>query len=87
MPKPGKRMLGRLSLLGAVFAAGCYGQSCLITSPTNGQLVQSIAPFPLTLSLTSAPSAYKADWLIDNVDVGAGFFTDTHPSIGRFNRR
>ncbi len=49
------------------------GQTCSITSPTGGQLIQAAAPLPLTANVSSAPTAYKLIWSIDYQRWASGF--------------
>ena len=54
------------------------GQSCTVTSPTASQLIQTAGPLQLALSVSSAPSAYRAVWTVDYWRWAQGFNADQH---------
>lgn len=52
-----------------------------ITSPTNLQIVQSVAPLPLTVALTNAASARYVNYSIDGQQWCTQTNADSHPII------
>jgi hypothetical protein len=68
-------------LAGLLAANGaCFGQTCAITSPGSGQIIQTVQPFQFTAAVSSAPSAYKLIWSVDYQRWAAGYARDTHPN-------
>jgi hypothetical protein len=65
----------------ALAAGACFGQTCAITSPTSGQLIQSAEPLQLTATIASAPTAYKLIWTVDYQRWAAGYADDQHPTF------
>lgn len=66
------------------FPAALLSQTCTITSPTSGQLIQIPEPFQLTATVSSAPSAYKLIWTVDYQRWTAAFVRDPHPPINTY---
>jgi hypothetical protein len=64
-----------------IFCAGLAAQTCTVTSPTSGQLIQAAQPLQLTASVSSAPSAYKLIWYVDYQRWRVGYYADQHPQI------
>jgi hypothetical protein len=75
-------------LLAVLFAfalvPGLRAQTCTITSPTSGQILQSPQPFQLKAKVSSAPSAYKLIWTIDYQRWAAGYYADQHPTFNDY---
>ena len=57
-----------------------YGQSCVVTSPANGQVFTQNQPVPLAISTSSTPTAWRVDYWIAYRKVASGFLTDQKQS-------
>ncbi len=71
-----KLCLGCMATL--TLSSGLVGQTCTVTSPTASQLIQTAAPLQLTLSVSNAPTAYRAVWTVDYWRWAQGFNADQH---------
>jgi len=83
---PHRRLFGEFLIQGTralllVFAAACFGQTCSITSPTSGQLIQLPQPLQLAATISSAPTAYKLIWSVDYQRWATGYNADQHPTF------
>lgn len=61
-----------------------FGASVTITSPTPGQIAQSIAPFKFTATTTSAPTGYSMEWKLDNHKWATGYAKRPYPDSNDF---
>lgn len=66
----------KLSLLFLTASLGLYSQSCSFTYPASNQLIQTITPLQTAITVSSAPSAYKAIYSIDGLRFAEGFVKD-----------
>jgi len=74
----------QIAIILFIVTSACFGQTCTITSPTSGQIVQTLQPFQLTATVSSAPSAYKLIWSVDYQRWANGYVHDTHPAMNDF---
>jgi hypothetical protein len=58
----------------------CFAQTCVITSPTIGQMIQTVQPLQLTATVSSAPSAYKLIWSVDYQRWANGYVRESQPA-------
>src|ERR1700722_778572 len=71
-----KLCLGSLATL--TLSTALLGQSCTVTSPSASQLIQTSGPLQLALSVSNAPTAYRAVWTVDYWRWAQGFNADQH---------
>jgi Big-like domain-containing protein len=57
-----KRVIQGAAVL--VLAAACYGQSCTVATPAAAETIAG-PTYSLTATLTSVPSAYSVEWIVD----------------------
>jgi hypothetical protein len=75
-----KTILPHMAAVLFICSGACFGQSCAITSPTAGQMIQNPQPLQLTALVSSAPSAYKLIWSVDYQRWASGYAKDMHPA-------
>jgi len=66
------------------FAAACCGQTCSITGPAGGLLIQAPQPLQFTAALASLPTAYKLIWSVDYQRWANGYNADQHPTFNDY---
>src|SRR6202044_3688281 len=69
-------MFRRETLLLLLTAASVYGQSCVITSPTSGQVFTQPQGVQMSVTPTSTPTAYRAVWSINGIRIGQGLVSN-----------